>query len=119
MIKLEVGKCYKTRDGRKAKCVHIHETGNPHSRCIVVFDNPARTLSYSEAGYIYPWDTDDTIVSEWVEPKQFKYDLAVFECITIDGEKIYYLQDLSRLDTVGLNAIVAKRTITITEGDGL
>ena len=122
-MKLEVGKYYKASNGTKYKCVHDFE--NKHNAHLGRF--LCATDGYNGGTF---WrfhangENDNTycginLISEWVEPKEFTFEVAVIESINIDGKEIYFLQDVDNLTPDGIKAIVAKRTITLTEGEGL
>lgn len=62
-MKLEVGKFYKTRDGRKAKVIEYNEANVSPFYVSYVGEN--MRLFYSSDGITNIWDRNDDLISEW------------------------------------------------------
>lgn len=124
-MKLEVGKYYKSRDGRKWKCVHEY-----HKQKDYFFSNLFLMVpSDSDDAVMRLWDngkylacgaeSDSDIISEWVEPVVHEYEMALLKMKSTDGREFISLQNISSIAPWDNSSIIARKTITITEGEGL
>ena len=108
-MKLEVGKYYKTRNGRKCKCVHIFKVEGVNSLCSFDEENISRTY-YNNGMYDLNSQGGIDIVSEWVEPVKHEVDVAFWK----KEGTIRASQDLNYWGTP-----IAKIKVKFTEGEGL
>lgn len=71
-MKLEVGKFYKTRDGRKAEVVYINEELKDSYTVYFLVDGDGHLISCSLEGSYYGDDEahESDLVSEWKEPER-------------------------------------------------
>jgi hypothetical protein len=109
MIKLEVGKYYKSRDGRKWKCVHQFEKNN---NLLFANENGAMTLLSSGLRTIVS-ESDVDIISEWVEPVKYEVDV----CFYNDYAGGLYCNIINFCEES--EGAIAKIKVKFTEGEGL
>lgn len=117
MVKLEVGKWYLDHSNFKWKCVHYcgENTKYPY---VCVCDDEVQLFSsigaHSGAGKYFT-----SLISEWVEPVEYEYEMALVKMKNYDGREFVSLQNISGIAPWDSSAIIARKTITITEGEGL
>ena len=69
-MKFEVGKVYKTRDGRKAKVIYIEpELSNAYTMGAILEGVDEVRSYHSNGHYFMSGGTGSDLVSEWEEPK--------------------------------------------------
>ena len=78
-MKLEVGKFYKTRDGRKAEVVYINEEWTEYERAIIKFEGKGYGHTYSLNGTYYPGGgaCNNNLIEEWKEPIKYSVECYV------------------------------------------
>lgn len=76
-LQLEVGKCYRTRDGRKVHIVYKCP-GDYTYPYLGVFDSTIRTVIYRPDGSWGEGPDDDDLISEWKEPYTVKGWVALY-----------------------------------------
>ena len=106
-LKFEVGKHYRTRSGRKAKCVHAWEDGG----ALFVATDPDVAWSVGANGKCTGSETPYDIVAEWREPRQWTvyiYEREDKTCVPLFVGPAHVSANMSPL---------AKRRLT--EGEGL
>lgn len=92
-MKIEVGKFYKTRDGRKVRIYAIEEKGE-HPIHGAVFDGHIWiSTSFTIIGIFHAHniDSDSDIVSEWQEPLGFDWD-----CLPKWADKYISMDNIGR-----------------------
>jgi hypothetical protein len=112
-MKLEVGKYYKTRNGRKCKCVHIFKGEGVNSLCSFDEENISRNY-YNNGMYDLFSQRGIDIISEWVEPVE--HEVEVYIQKSNDGFVSVSVCDIT--PTHGWKKI-AKIKVKFTEGEGL
>lgn len=119
-LKIEAGKFYRTRDGRKAEVVGQRSEASGATPWIGVID-ATELCAWHLDGYTFwpktkPYGTD--LVSEWRELRKWTSHALVYEPLDSPGVA---LTDWSKepAEPFLCNKILARATITITEGDGL
>lgn len=117
-MKLEVGKYYKSRDGRKWKCVHEYKKCIDRSipRFLMIpDDNDNAICKVHDDGkyYFCGAEADSDLISEWVEPVEHEFEVEFYK----DEKGFVSLFDIH---IHGLNAEpIAKVKVKFTEGEGL
>ena len=82
-MKLEAGKTYRTRDGRKARCVCDDRICDNGITCVVMLTDLSGTIEepqyyYSSGEYAYSWMNQHDIIAEWTdEPAQEWVDMEI------------------------------------------
>jgi hypothetical protein len=119
-MKLEVGKYYKLVGGWKLKIVYEDKFG----KMLGVYDNDgngSRSLWYNKDGSAVVAYSNSSlkVASEWVEPVTHKYEMALLKMIGTDGRHFISLQNISSIAPWDNSSIIARKTIEITEGEGL
>lgn len=68
-MKLELGKHYKTRDGRKVRIICVDKMSDSHPIVGLILEGDWEAISaYTEQGKYATYDSHEDIVSEWREP---------------------------------------------------
>lgn len=114
-MKLEVGKYYKSRDGRKWKCVHIFND-RQYNHVLLIDENKCEKTIYTNLdGTIFNNYThsENDLISEWVEPIEHELDVCFYR--DINGE-VYC--DVVKFDEDSIGSL-AKVKVKFKEGEGL
>lgn len=112
-MKLEVGKYYKTRDGRKVKCVHVFED-RKFNNVLFINEKKCEDIIYANRdGYVFLFSEycANDIISEWVEPVEHELEFLAYRT----KEKTLYLTT----DRHYWSNPIAKIKVKFTEGEGL
>ncbi len=129
-LKIETGKCYETRDGRKAHVVYYDERGFWFG---LVQNAPATDNGFPAKPDIEIWyengrcDVDSNrpadLISEWKEPRKGEWSVNIGE---MDGELIpmFYSNEEEAIEGARFLSpknmkIVARAPLIWTEGQGL
>lgn len=115
-MEIKAGAYYKTRDGRKAFVTGINPFDGPSSktyRVLGAVEGYGITGWFDGGTYGAPDSVPDglDLVAEWKEPRKAS---STFCLITCCGEPFMAIDGLYPEDRV-----IARKTITITEGEGL
>jgi hypothetical protein len=112
-LTVKVGSYYRTRDGRKA---YVAATVNPmsHTEWPVIGWIGECSHSWKLNGRAYLDDSVSTndLVDEWQEPRTWTETITVF-----DGGCGSPCQTLGKV--TGSIKVLARKTVTLTEGEGL
>lgn len=83
-MRLEEGKYYKTKEGRKVKCIAVstQDDGKKYGALCESFDSSLLHIYTVDGRYYHRKDSDFDIVAEWKEPKKYKVTVALWS----DGE---------------------------------
>ena len=112
-MKLEVGKYYKTRNGRRVRCVHVF-SDRAFNNVLFINENKCEDIIYTNSdGFVLYHNKHNTndIISEWVEPVEHEVEVLAYRT----QEKILYLTT----DRNYWNNPIAKIKVKFTEGEGL
>ena len=117
-MKIEAGRFYRTRDGRKA---YVAAIGNPLNAKDLY---PAIGFMEGEHGLEGTWTTcgrymdkredhDSDLIAEWREPESMSMDLYLVKTSCGKVTTIHLTPDVPGWTVIG------KKTATITEGEGM
>ena len=114
-MKLEVGMLVKRRDGVKGKVIGRldDEMGKFHSPWLIQWRGNGHGSCHDENGQHQCSSTLDA-VAEWREPRTWKVEVVTVE--QIDGSACQYIQPPG-FKWVG--KVIARKIVTLTEGEGL
>lgn len=115
-MKLEVGKYYKTRDGRKVKCVHVFED-RKFNNVLFINEKKCEDIIYANRdGYVFLFSEycANDIISEWVEPVEHEVEVWFYK--SKDG---VVSQNSGCFSPYKINPPIAKIKVKFTEGEGL
>lgn len=111
-MKLEVGKYYKSRDGRKWKCVHEYENRDDYYYvCVECGEGYCDSFPENGRFLLNGKQNGNDLICEWVEPVVREVEVAFW--VTKEGS-VRASQDLSYWGTP-----IAKVKVKFTEGEGL
>lgn len=119
-LKIEAGKCYRTRDGRKAHVMFRHPYNHPFPYVGYVEDNDG-VSAWTDAGFYSVPSDRLRLISEWKEPRKGEVWVNVWEdgiCNVHDTAK----QSESAAEWISRatdKALIARVSIPWTEGQGL
>ena len=116
-MKLEVGKYYKSREGLKFKCVHELKSNDDYRFLTVIDDGLLHQLNDIDGFSLHAPRYD--LISEWVEPVVHEFEMALLKMNAADGRTFISLQNISSIAPWDNSSIIARKTIKITEGEGL
>ncbi len=127
-MKLEAGKCYRMRNGNKAFVAYVAEW-NPLTALPVALRDLAATGFREGVNASQQWRLDGfwlsggavsdcDLVSEWREPRTVTKDIYLIKGF---ADSLHTITSDPASDPLqfGRGALLAKKTITITEGEGL
>lgn len=93
-LKIEVGKFYKTRDGRKTRIYALDGKKEYPVHASILNKDGWTTVNLTLIGRLYiEGECNSDIVSEWVEPIEFDFSILPAwcdKCIAMDESGVWY-----------------------------
>lgn len=125
-MNIEVGKYYRTEAGKKAQVLAKHFNDAALHQYVGLIFGDSRWISwnhdgvsvnYSDASAPTTDKNEFNIVAEWREPRQMQ--LTVYLTVDVANEHLDYHISRRNCELWNCRKVIAKKTITITEGEGL